>query len=357
MEVQAAVRYDRYSNTSGSSRDGEFKSPNLSATSPKVGLRWQLAKELLIRASAGKGFRAPALDNLYSPSSFTNTGGNFTDPFYDKIKGCVASPDTDFCNTQLTAQNNSNPNLKPEKSKQYSVGLVFEPVNDLSVGVDYFNIKITNGITALTGDDILNDFIAKQNPTDPTKSSSPFADRLIIDPVTGFLSYVRGSLENVAEAQVSGYDLSARYRIRTPYGAFTPGWEATYLTKSTTSNTVTGVSQSNLSKYVRGGPTLRFKQTVTLDYEQGPWRAGLRYYFQNGYEDYDGTSHVGTYELFDLQGQYIGSKSFTVTLGVRNVLNRRPPTTVQEDYFQVGFDPTYADQKLRTVYMRGSYRF
>jgi iron complex outermembrane receptor protein len=355
LEVTGAVRVDKYSGTKGSSRDGEFVSPDVSATSPKLSLRWQPTKELLVRGSIGKGFRAPPLDNLYAPSSFTNTGGNFTDPFYDTITGCAASPDTDFCNTQLTALNESNPNLKPEKSKQYSLGLVFEPVRDLSLTIDYFNIEITNGITALTGDIIMNDWLANQ--TGPTTSSSVYADRLIIDPTTGYLSYIRASLENVGKAKVAGFDMSARYRMRTSWGTVTPGWEATYLTKSTTSNVVTGEEDNTLAKYESSGPVFRLKQNVTLDVERGAWAAGVRYYWQSGYEDYDEVRRVGTYELWDLQGQYKGVKNLTLTAGIRNLLDRKPPTTVQEDYFQVGFDPTYADVKGRTFYMRANYKF
>ena len=355
FEVQAAVRYDRYSGTKGSSRDGDFESPNASAVSPKLGLRWQISKEILLRASAGKGFRVPALDNLYAPSSQTNTGGSFNDPYYDARVGCASTPDTDHCNTQLSALNESNPRLKPEKSKQFSAGIVLEPVNNLSLTVDYFNIKITNGIISLSGDDILIDWYAKQ--TGPTTSSSPYADRLIVDPQSGFLNYVRASLENIGKQETAGFDMSARYRIRSDLGTFTPGWEGTYLTKSVRSNVVTNEPINDLGKYVRSGPVFRLKQALSLDWELGALKASGTYRWQSGYEDYDTVRRVGSYELFDLQGQYAGSKNFTLTAGVRNVLDRKPPVTVQEDYFQVGFDPTYADVKGRTLYLRGAYKF
>ena len=355
LEVQAAVRYDRYVATSGSSRDGSFSSPSVGSTSPKVGLRYQPFKEVLVRGSYGQGFRAAALDNLYAPSSFTNTGGSFTDPFYDTVKGCTANPNTDYCNTQLTVQNNSNPNLKPEKSKQFSLGIVFEPVQNLTTSVDYFNIKITDGIRALTGDDILRDFFAKK--TGATTSSSPFANRLVVDPATGYLNYVRASLENVGQESIAGFDLSARYRWRSPYGTITPGWDATILTKSTSTNVITGDVIDDLGQYRLGGPVIRLKQTFTLDYEYAAWRANMRYYRQNGYTDYDTTSHVHSYDLFDLQAQYQASKNLRLTVGMRNVFDNKPPATVQEDYFQVGFDPTYTDVKGRSVYGRVNYTF
>lgn len=357
LDISAAVRNDSYSKTAGSSRDGTFISPNQSATSPKISVRFQPMPTLVLRASANKGFRAAALDNLYSPSSITNTGGQFNDPFYNaNVLPCTdPAADTNFCNAQLTVQNNSNPALKPERSKQSSLGLVFEPLADLTFTVDYFNIKITDGITALTGDDILKDWYAHQ--TGPTTSTSVYADRLIVDPATKSLNYVRASLENVAQLQVAGFDFSLRYKFRTSVGTFTPTYEATKLTKSTQSNIVTGDLTDNLGKYARGGPAFRLKQLFGLQYETGSWDLSTRVTTQDGYEDYDTTSHVKSYSLVDAQVSYKGFKSLSLTAGVKNLLNTKPPVSVQQDYFQVGFDPTYADVKLRSLYLRGIYKF
>jgi iron complex outermembrane receptor protein len=363
LDLQAAVRNDAYTNGSGSSRDGAFKSADYSATSPKIALRFQPLKSVLLRASMGQGFRAPALDNLYSPASFTNTGGQYNDPFYNALKNC-ASPtaDTNRCAAQLTVQNNSNPNLKPEKSKQTSLGLALEPLDDLNLTVDYFDIKITNGITALTGDSILQDWYARQTggPNSAT-SASPFANRLIKDS-DGYLSYVAGSLENLAEARVAGYDVTLKYKLRTSFGNFSPKWEATYLTKSTTTNTVTGDVGDNLGQYARGGPALKLKQVYSLEYETGPWTFFGRLYKQSGYRDYDDGSlavvpYVDTYSLVDVNVSFKGIKNVTLSAGVRNLLDKKPPVSIQQDYFQVGFDPTYSDVKLRTMFFRGTYKF
>ena len=354
LELMAAVRHDSYSKASGSSRDGAFSSNDLGATSPKVGLRWQVSKELLFRGSIGKGFRAPALDNLYAPSSFTNTGGNFTDPYFDAKSHCATNPDPTYCDTQLSAQNNSNPNLKAENSQQKSLGMVFEPTKDLSIGVDYFDIKITNGITALTGDDIMIDWYKHQ--TGPTTSTSVYANRLVLD-ANGVLNYIRASLENVGEARVVGFDLSAKYKLRTGMGTFTPAWEGTVMTKSNSSNIVTGDVSDTLGVYARGGPTLKFKQTLDLDWEQGPLTAGAGYYWQSGYTDYDGTSKVPSYSLLSLRVGYSGIKNLKLSASVANVLDKKPPVSVQEDYFAIGFDPTYADQKGRTLQLKAAFKF
>jgi iron complex outermembrane receptor protein len=354
LELNAAVRADRYTGTKGESRDGAFSSPNLSSTSPKFSVRWTPTKEVLVRGSIGKGFRAPALDNLYAPSAGTNTGGNFTDPFYNTLRGCAQFPDPNYCNTQLTAVNNSNRNLKPEKSKTATLGVVFEPIKDLSMEVGYFNIEITNGIKTLTGDDILKDWF--KNQTGPMTSSSVYANRLIKN-AQGYLDHVEASLENVGEAKVSGFDLAARYRIQTAMGSFTPSWEATVVTKSSETNVVTGDVEDTLGKYLRGGPVVRVKQNISLDWDNNAWAAGVRYFRQSGYRDYDEVRHVPKYDLWSLQGQFKGVKNLVLTAGVLNLLDKKPPVTTQEDYFQVGFDPTYADVKGRSFYVRANMKF
>ena len=175
----------------------------------------------------------------------------------------------------MTAINNSNRNLKPEKSKTATLGVVFEPIRDLSMEVGYFNIEITNGIKTLTGDDILKDWFKNRTSPTSTTSTSVYANRLIKN-AQGYLDHVEASLENVGEAKVSGFDLAARYRFRTAIGTFTPSWDATILTKSSETNVVTGEVEDTLGKYQSGGPAVRVKQNISLDWDTSAWAAGVR---------------------------------------------------------------------------------
>ena len=52
-------------------------------------------------------------------------------------------PVTGQTDLQVNDLNGGNPNLEPEKSKQWSLGLVFQPIAPLSIGLDYFNIEVT----------------------------------------------------------------------------------------------------------------------------------------------------------------------------------------------------------------------
>src|SRR5690606_35609357 len=58
---------------------------------------------------------------------------------------------------QANQTGGGNPNLKPETSNSYTVGVLFQPefVPGLSVSIDYYNIKVKGAITTPTPDDVL----------------------------------------------------------------------------------------------------------------------------------------------------------------------------------------------------------
>jgi iron complex outermembrane recepter protein len=66
---------------------------------------------------------------------------------------------------------------------------------------------------------------------------------------------------------------------------------------------------------------------------------------------------VGDYLTWDIFGSWKATKAVTITAGVRNVFDTKPPSSVQGDTFQVGYDPRFADPLLRTFYLRGTFRF
>jgi len=112
-----------------------------------------------------------------------------------------------------------------------------------------------------------------------------------------------------------------------------------------------------VGQYAQFGPVLRTKEAVSLDWERGGWNANLTYHWQSGYRDFGGTRDVGQYETFDLSVGYKGIKNLSLNLGVQNLLDRKPPYSRQGDYFQVGYDPTYADPRGRTFVLGARYTF
>jgi iron complex outermembrane receptor protein len=346
------ARYDHYSDFG-------------STTNPKVALRWQPTPQLLVRASANRGFRAPTMPELFGPQVQTNSGGNYNDPFYDRLTldasgnpiNCDVNFNPKYCNYQAKVLQGGNPNLKPEKSNQVSVGFVLEPTRDLSLSVDYFNIGIKDQIGIILGDTKLQDYIDNFNYATGTSTSRYTND--IVRGADGFINFVNSVYENIGVQRIAGYDVSARAMLaRTSVGDFGFNIDATYIAKDV--QKTTGDYEPILGTFSIFGPVVQLKYRSELNWNWTGWRTSLAYNWQSSYkEPVTATTErdVGQYETWDLLVTYSGIKNLTVRGGVRNLLDRDPPYSRQNQYFQVGYDPTYADVRGRTYTLSATYRF
>ena len=111
LEMQLAIRRDDYSLVGAT-------------TNPKVAFRYQPTDFLLFRGSASKGFLAPSFQQLYSGSLSQELPNGVIDQ-----EGCAKHPGVpEYCAIdRLDYKTGGNTNLKPETSKQGSVGFVIEP--------------------------------------------------------------------------------------------------------------------------------------------------------------------------------------------------------------------------------------
>jgi iron complex outermembrane receptor protein len=67
---------------------------------------------------------------------------------------------------------------------------------------------------------------------------------------------------------------------------------------------------------------------------------------------------VPAYSLFDYQAKYSLNKQMTLTGGILNLFNKKPPMSLKLDGGNmVGFDPRYHDGRLRTFYVSAGYKF
>lgn len=353
LEGQIALRHDRYNDFG-------------STTNPKLSARWQPSKTFLARGSYNTGFRAPTLPDLYGAQSQTNSGGNYDDPLYDAAVGCANVFSGQYCNAQLKVIQGGNPRLKPETSKQFTLGVLIEPTAAFSVGLDYFNIKQQDLIGFINPDVALGDYIANFNPA--TRTSSSVYSNLITtrrDTATGatVIDAVNSFFLNLGRQNTSGVDISAKFRLpKTSVGDFRIGFDGTYIISQKSSLASNAPLVEGVGQFLSNGAVVRFKHNTQLSWEQGAWSAALTYNWQSGYYDQNLGANgllrrVGSYETFDVVGAWTGIKNLRVTAGIRNLLDRNPPYSNQNAYFPVGYDPTYADVRGRTFYVRGNYKF
>lgn len=137
LELTVAGRYDDYSDWGS-----EF--------SPKISLRWRASEKLTARASWGEGYRAPELSiNATQPESFAE----FRD---DDEPSCDAAGRDELpCPIAYQSHLTVSDALSAETSEQYSLGLVWDPVDWFSQTVDYYDITIHDEIGFFSDDDIL----------------------------------------------------------------------------------------------------------------------------------------------------------------------------------------------------------
>jgi iron complex outermembrane receptor protein len=121
LKVQTAVRHERFSDFG-------------STTNFKLAGAFKATNDVLLRASASTGFRAPSLQQVYFSSTFTDfVNGRPLDVVLAPNGGSVANAA-------------AIPQLKEEKSKNYTLGATWSPTQSTSVTADLYRINIDDRI-------------------------------------------------------------------------------------------------------------------------------------------------------------------------------------------------------------------
>lgn len=335
LDVGAAVRYDDYNDVG-------------SSTNYKANLRWQPVKPVLVRASLGSGFRAPTLTDLWTPQTIGTSAS-----FVDKA--------TSTSSQQVNALSGGNPNLKPEKSKQQSIGLVLSPMNNLTVGVDWFHVKINDILATPSAQEVVSGFRAGN----PAYQNLVTLDGNQVDSIIT-------TLANTGNADVKGLDVFAQYRQNTSVGRFDVSLNGTYMDKfdqtspggvvSHKVGTIVDKDGNPVLGADNGGVVLRWKHALSATWSQGPWAVTVTQNFTQRYEAghdmLDNRTFVPSYALYDLNVNWKAWKSLVLNAGVRNLFNKDPALFVPvSNQFQNGYDVTQYDPRARVVYVSANYSF
>jgi iron complex outermembrane receptor protein len=303
-----------------------------------------------LRASAGKGFRAPSMSDLHRPTAYSSTA-TLPDPVY------CASENNDYsvCADNWDTRRYSNDKLKPERSRQFTAGLVLEPSQHWTFSADYWNIKRTDLISEI-GDDIILGNLAK------------YGD-LVHRNKDNEIDYIELRKENRGAQKATGIDITADlHGVKTAWGRFGAHLSGTYVLDSKIQTSPGEVFISNLNKFVTDGVVQRWRHTITLDWDNGPYSASLSNTYSSGYDDQnsainidDGSvvkaNRVKAYTLWDMSGAYAVSKQFKLRAGIQNLFNTSPPYSNQAYFFLSGYDPTYTDPRGRRFYASANYSF
>ncbi|HEY4081107.1 MAG TPA: TonB-dependent receptor [Burkholderiaceae bacterium] len=388
LELTAAVRYDHYSDVSNAfnfTADGAELLPPAhegnaaSRGTYKLSARFQPVKELLLRASAGTGFRVASLDDIAGALTDAGVTGvpyacpvGAGDPLH---AGCEGHP----ASQQWKVNSGGNPfvgaeGLKPETSKQWSFGLRIEPNENFSAGLDFWAVRIKNAITTVNESAAFADLARYRNLFAVTTESS-----------TGDPILTLNQLPLNAASRVSqGVDWDVILRNKFSFGALTTQFSGTFMTKQYVDFGFGAGKQSSLNQF---GPeadmaiAARVLARLTSSLQTGDFTNTLSLAYRPGYTDQsylaesqvvalrnsDGSRgafidfsgyRVPSYYKLDWQGSYAYSKALGFTVGVKNLLDRAPPFTIKTTGGnQVGADARYADVIGRAYYLSGTYKF
>lgn len=301
------------------------------------------------RGGYNRAIRAPGINNLFAQQNVTLFGG--ADPCAGRTPTFTAAQ---CANTGVTAaqygnvplnpagQNNQftggNPNLSPEEADTYTLGFVVQPIDDLAIAVDYYDIKIEDTITAIGAATIL-EFCAR--------TGDPFlCSRIRRNPVSGDIwrgptSFVSNLTDNFGELSVRGIDLNVNYGFEALGGNFGTSFLGNYNLEEETAP-LPGVNDDatfDCAGVINPScQSAEWRHIANVRYARDNWSVNLRWRY---FGELDYVSNTGTpltadrlvaadggipaYNYIDLSGSITLFGNVDLTLGVNNVADKEPP--------------------------------
>lgn len=340
LTFTVAGRYDHYSDFGGT-------------FNPQYGLEWVPTPPLLLRASYGTSYRAPALFELYQPIT----------PFSGLA---VTDPRRNNQVTTVTLITGGNPDLQPEESKSAIVGFVFSPAGPGNWRVDGNLWRIKQNVRILRPDQVA--VVANENyfPGRVIRATPTPAD--VAAGLPGTIQTLVLTGLNAGSLDTSGIDARVSAAFDTPAGRFLPSvaltWVKTYDAASYPVLPVVdrvGVADS-------AGSIPEWRGTATLGWERGGLGLSIAGRYTSSYKDVNSLRvqtgrTVGSQFLVDVQGSVRMGKVFgsrgllrdvTLRVGAQNVFDEDPQFS---EVANLGYDPSTADVRQRFIYLQLSKTF
>lgn len=315
------------------------------------GLDWAPVQALRLRGSAQRAVRAPNIFELFSPQG-VGLGGPSNDP----CGGTKPTATQAQCaNTGLsaaqygnvqqntTSQYNSlgggNPNLNPETADTVTVGMVLEPIKNLTLTVDIFHLKIKDAISTASTQQVFNQCLTTGAPVYCSLIHRDSLGSLWLLPS----GYVSATNLNIGSQGTSGADVGAAYRMKlATLGSLDFSVNGTY-TKTSTVEALPGLGEydcTGLFGATCGTPTPKWRHKARTTWST-PWAfdvsATWRYFsaVTNDANDANPLLHaagvtpvdarMASRSYFDVSGIYRFTKKTALSFGINNLFDKDPP--------------------------------
>jgi iron complex outermembrane recepter protein len=367
LTLTTGARYSAYKvNAAGS--------PKFNATTWKIGGSWEPGAGVKFRANYSRAVRAPNINELFSPLS-TGLTGLATDPCAGAAPvanlnlkaiclaqgapaasiGVIANPTA----SQANSTGGGNVNLRPETAKTLTLGVVFQPefARNVSISLDYYDIKVAKAITTPTPDDVINGCFGAITAA---SASSAACTSIRRDPTTGGLDGdpattlgLPQSFSNLGNLRARGLDLAINIKQSVGFADWKIGFTGNYTMDSKFQATPTSVDRECTGYYSVNcasiQPKYQWALRNTLDFGNTDISFLWRHMSSVQQEPLDviasapafvGTlaggalngravdfGHIKSYDWLDMSVRFDVGDHLTLTGTVANLLNKQPPLT------------------------------
>jgi iron complex outermembrane recepter protein len=347
MELTVAVRRDAYTGFG-------------TTLNPKISIKYRPIEPILLRGSYNTGFRVPSFNQIFNGiSTSPYAGRDLADPF--KCPGGKPDSAKVGCDViQPLIVNGGKRDLGPEEAEQMTAGVVFTPTPRTSLSLDWWKIERTNTITILD----LNQIVA---------NASIFEDLFFRS--GGTVVAIDQRWVNSGESITQGIELGARANGDIWGGTWSAGLDGTYLLEKK-SRIVTTIpfGPSELGVFTFGGDLgLEWKHSAFVTLNHGDWSGSLSQLYRSGYTNQelpgvtsgivkpvDLVKEVDAYITYNASVTYKGFENFTITAGIKNLLDTDPPFAITYDSSTgagSSWEPRVADPRGRALTLLLDYKF
>ena len=324
LEAQLAARYETYDGSSGK-------------ISPKLAARWDILDTLALKASWGRGFRAPSV--------YTTQGALAAQPSVLDRGSYI------FVNTLTSGRSD----LKPETSDHLTLGAVWQPISGLELSFDRWRFDYSDLVIKEAPQPIID----QASKDDTLGLSGTDAQKRVTRSANGAISMVQLYFINASSIETSGIDLSAQYARPLANGYMTARGTWTVVDRydiriSGSGPAVSGLGSTNLNTLGRSLPKNRGEFSV--DWQSSNHGVTILAHYTSGYNnDRAGITDtsIASQTTADIFYRYSLNDNTELGLGVVNITDKAPPLA----QFFLGYDPVIADPRGRVVSVNMVKRF
>jgi len=351
-----------------------------------VGTEWAPVKSVKLRGSYQSATRAPNLIELFTAAGANlfdlnqdpcSTGSTFTAA--QCARTGLTGPLASFYNTDLDSPagqynrlTSGNPKLQPESSKSLTFGIVLQPMRDMSVSVDYFDIQVDDKIGVVPSATSLDQCLRTGDPQFCNLITRDRAGTLWLLPQSQIVETNR----NLGATSTTGFDFGVNYAIRMG-GMGNLGISAVgTLLKTLVIEEIKGfgtydcVGLYGLNKCETPNPEWRHKIRGNW---ATPWNVDLAMTWRHlskveiqestsqplltgGFQEVNKT--LAAQDYIDVAGSWAATKKLTLGFGVNNLFDKSPPIVVVGTGGGNGNTfPSVYDALGRKIFLNGTYKF